>query len=130
MTSALTARNAYSSTTRNTGTPRAIEYKVFSQVTAALVRANDNKRDDYPAYIDALSRNLRLWTAFGADAANDANPLPDALRGQIFYLFEFIYQHTQKILRGDTSLSVDPLVNINNTIMPGLRSNIDAEAVS
>ncbi|MEM8771400.1 MAG: flagellar biosynthesis regulator FlaF [Pseudomonadota bacterium] len=129
MTPATTAQNAYSSAARTTGTPRAIEYKVFSQVTAALMRAEKNKDKDKTNFITALSKNLQLWTVLGADAANENNQLTDTLRGQVFYLFEFTRDHTNKILSGQSDLSAAPLIDINNAIISGLRSTAKEEEV-
>lgn len=130
MTTPQSARSAYLTTTKTTGTPRATEYKVLSEVTSALRRGEKVKNEDYPLYIDALSRNLRLWTILGTDAASENNGLPTALRSQIFYLFEFTRHHTAQLLRQEKGVTTAPLIEINSHIMAGLRTSIPEQEAS
>lgn len=115
------ARNAYQQSTQSTATPRAVEYKLLSRLTGALVAGENNKKTDLPAYIDALSRNLEFWTVIGADTAHRNNALPPALRAQIFYLYEFVRSHTNKLYNSNDGLTAEALIDINKNIMMGLR---------
>ena len=53
------------------------------------------------------------------DVANKDNELPEALRAQIFYLAEFTQLHSRKVLRREATVA--PLVEINSSVMRGLR---------
>ncbi len=116
------ARRAYETSAKSTGTPRSVEYQLFSRLTGALTTAEETKSENYLSYVNALSRNLEFWTIIGADVSSDDNALPAALRGQIFYLFEFTQQHTQRILSGDKTINAEPLIDINKNVMSGLNA--------
>ncbi len=117
------AGNAYKSTSNATATPQGVEYQTLVRLNGDLGVTEKKKRQDYPAYIRALSNNLKFWTIVGADAASETSPLPAQLRAQLFYLYEFTQHHTMKIIQGDKTLTVDPLVDINKNIMTGLRGS-------
>ncbi len=118
------ARRAYETSAKSTGTPRSVEYNLFLRLTSALSTAEENRTNNHSSYIDALSWNLELWTTIGADVSSDKNALPASLRGQLFYLFEFTQQHTNRLLSGDASLSAEPLIEINRNIMTGLNVSV------
>ena len=119
------ALKAYEKTAKSTGTPRSVEYQVFSRLTSALTKAEENKAENYFSYVTALSRNLEFWMIIGADVSSPENQLPKELRSQIFYLFEFTQQHTQRILNGDKTLNAAPLIEINTNVMNGLVAQQD-----
>jgi len=121
MTHPSLARRGYDSSTKATGTPRSVEYKLFAQISGALSRSQKQKTEDYPGYVAALSRNLELWTVLGSDVAAKGNHLPSELKSQIFYLSEFTREHTRQILSGEQDLDADILLSINSNIMLGLR---------
>lgn len=112
--------NGYLEATRTTGNPRDIEYQLFAKITGRLNRANDPDRP-FSELASALSDNLRLWTEIGLNVAEPENELPKQLRAQLFYLFEFTQQHTQKALRQEADASA--LIDINMSVMRGLRPN-------
>ncbi|MFK7945595.1 MAG: flagellar biosynthesis regulator FlaF [Paracoccaceae bacterium] len=111
-------QNGYVSATKSTGMPRNIEYQLFSRITGHLNRAS---RPDAPMTVlaAALQENLALWRTLGLDVADTDNELSPQLRAQLFYLFEFTNAHTPKVLRGEAE--VQPLIDINTSIMRGLR---------
>ena len=117
--SALAARmNGYDQATRAAGNPRDIEYQLFARITGRLNRATDPGRP-YVELAGALNDNLRLWREIALDVAQPENGLPDQLRAQLFFLFEFTTHHTQKILRNEADVA--PLIDVNMSIMRGLR---------
>jgi flagellar biosynthesis activator protein FlaF len=118
------ARRAYETSAKSTGTPRSVEYNLFLRLTSVLSTAEENRTNNHSSYIDALSWNLELWTTIGADVSSSQNALPASLRGQLFYLFEFTQHHTKRLLNGDTSLSAEPLIEINRNIMTGLNVSV------
>lgn len=107
---------AYSSNKAATRTEQSIEYELFAKMTSAL--AQSAKSAKFEALAKAVYDNRRLWLALAADVSDDANNLPVELRAQIFYLAEFTQHHSSKVL--SEGASVDPLIEINRSIMSGL----------
>lgn len=68
--------------------------------------------------MSALHENRRLWRVLAVDVADKGNALPQSLRAQLFYLNEFVGQHSSKVLQ--RKASADPLVDINMAMMRGL----------
>ena len=101
-------------------TPRGIEYEVVARVTRRLNAAAARREQDFPAFAEALSENLRLWSTLALDVADPDNALPAALRAQLFYLFEFTEVHSRRLL-GRDGASPDILVEINTAVLRGLR---------
>lgn len=112
------AKTAYSNTAAPIRTPRGNEYDAFARITHRL-KSFASGSANFSNLASALHDNVKLWTILAVDVADGDNDLPDALRGRIFYLYEFTAQHTNKVLKGDDS--VDVLIEINTTIMGGLR---------
>ncbi len=108
---------AYQKTQRVTETPRDTEYRLFGQVTGALMAAKGLKPTD-KALIEALDKNRRLWSALSVDCTSDANQLPEAVRAQIISISLWVSRYTSDVMR--RKAPVDPLIDINRTIMEGL----------
>ncbi len=123
MTNKTLANQAYIRSKKSISSPRAIEFHIFSQYTAALSAAEKKRCKNNVAYVEALSDNLRLWTSLGAAVATKNNSLPADLRAQIFSLFEFTRAHTLRLLSGADNLTAEPLIEINQNIMNGLRTD-------
>jgi len=114
------ARQAYAPAQFPLRTARSVEAQLISQITAALKKASDNVKVDYPAFIAAIHNNRRFWTTMAIDVAGDDNGLPNALRAQIFYLAEFTELHSKKVIAGNAT--TDALIEINTAILRGLNS--------
>lgn len=112
------ARTAYASTGTPIRTPRGTEYDAFARITHRLKATALNAKRDYPAFVEALNENRRLWTILAEGVADRDNELPQQLRAQIFYLAEFTLQQTSKILA--RKAQVNALLEINTAIMRGL----------
>ena len=65
--------------------PRAIEYRLFGQITGALMDAKSAGAKGMPL-IDVIDRNRRLWSMLAGDCMSDGNQLPKELRAQIVSL--------------------------------------------
>ncbi|CUH79729.1 flagellar biosynthesis regulator FlaF [Tropicibacter naphthalenivorans] len=115
------AKRAYSQSARSTQTPRRTEYELIAQVTHRIKAAAEAGPMSYPKLVEALSDNQRLWTALAVDVADKDNELPQDLRARIFYLAEFVQQHTGKVLAKKARIT--PLLEINAAILRGLGSN-------
>ncbi|MEL6582739.1 MAG: flagellar biosynthesis regulator FlaF [Pseudomonadota bacterium] len=109
-------------------TPRALEYTAFSHTTSALSRAqNPTSHPSTPVdrtaqcaqRLEALHRNLMLWTVIFAAVTDPGNQLPRALCGQIAELAQFVAKYTEQARKTDADL--EPLIDINVAIMRGLR---------
>ena len=111
--------NGYLDATRSTGNPRDVEYQLFSRVTGKLNRASQPDAP-FADLASALDENARLWREIALDVAAAENGLPESLRAQLFYLYEFTAAHTQKVLRNQADASA--LIDVNTAIMRGLRS--------
>lgn len=109
---------AYQQMAKRTENPRDIEYRLFAQVTSALVEAKKSGKSDIPKLMDALDWNRRVWSAFSLDCSSPDNQLPEQLRASIISLSIFVSKHTSAIMREDED--IDDLIDINRMIMQGL----------
>ena len=117
------AKTAYTNSNTPIRTARGTEYDAFARITHRLkVAAKDDKK--FNALATALYENNKLWSILAADVSDKDNTLPQELRGQIFYLYEFTAQHTRKVL--NKKATIDALVDINTAVMRGLRSEAGA----
>ena len=119
------ARTAYGSS-HEVRTDRGLEYDTFARITSALKAAASAGKQNFAAFAKALDDNRRLWTILASDVAGSGNGLPEALRARIFYLAEFTLLQTRRVLRGEASVEV--LVEINTTVMRGLRGQAQGAA--
>ena len=113
------ARTAYSSAAAPIRTNQSTEFEIFAQFTGRIKSAAAKGKLGFSELAAALHDNRRLWTTLAADAASSENGLPPMLKAQIVYLAEFTHLHTSKVLSGKAT--VDPLIDINTTVMRGLR---------
>ncbi len=117
--SSLKAHKAYTQAGAEVRSPRASEYTAFSQISHALRNAAINRKQDYPAFVEALAENRRLWSTLAVDVADQNNGLPDDLRARLFWLAEFTEEETRRILRGTGDVGI--LIEVNAAVMLGLR---------
>lgn len=111
-------QTGYLGVARSTGMPREIEYQLFSQITGRLHRAGTDAVS-FPDLAEALNDNLTLWRTIALDVATEDNELPEMLRAQLFYLYEFTDAHTKKVLRREADATA--LIDVNRSIMRGLK---------
>ena len=109
---------AYQKASMRAEDPRSTEYRLFAQVTRALMKAAETDRVEISSRIDALDWNRRLWSNLGADCASADNKLPDQLRASIISLSLFVSKYTSQVMRGTGEFEV--LIDLNRTIMQGL----------
>jgi len=108
---------AYQKTQQTSESPSQVEYRLFAQVTNALISVRDRGiRDSEMA--DALDWNRRLWSTLSTDCGTEGNALPPQLRAGIISLSIWVSKHSSAVMRGTEA--VDDLININKTIMEGL----------
>ena len=112
---------AYQRVAARAETPREAEYRLFGQVTRALMEAAALPADDIRGRMDALDWNRRLWSALASDCADSGNGLPDALRASMISLSLWVGRHTSAVIRQEEE--IEALIEINRMIMQGLIGN-------
>ena len=108
---------SYQSTLTKTEEPRQTEYRLFAQVTRALLDAQ-SQGEKGKNFIEAVDWNRRLWLTLQMDLASEENTLSDQLKAQLISVAIWVDKHTSATLRGDAK--VGPLITVNRTIMEGL----------
>jgi flagellar protein FlaF len=109
---------AYQDTQRVTEDPRATEYRLFGQVTGALIDAQRRGTAGGPL-AEAIDWNRTLWRTLAADCMDDRNALTQDVRAKIVSLSLWVTKYSKQVTRNGASL--DPLIEINRTIMQGLQ---------
>jgi flagellar protein FlaF len=109
---------AYQTTAQRTENPRLTEYRLFGQVTRALLDAEKLDRSKIVERMDALDWNRRMWSALAADCSVEGNGLPDIVRANIISLSIWVNKHTSQVMRNVEEIG--PLIEINRIIMQGL----------
>lgn len=109
---------AYRRVAQQAETPREAEYRLFGQVTRALIDASQLDPTEISQRIDALHWNRELWAALAADCASEANQLPSELRARIISLSLWVSRHSSAVMRGEETF--EPLIDVNRSVMQGL----------
>jgi flagellar protein FlaF len=109
---------AYQSIARQAESPREVEYRLFGEVTRALMRASETAPDAIQERIAALDWNRRLWSALANDCARGDNGLPDSLRASIISLSLWVNRHSSAVMRREEEFS--DLIEVNRIVMQGL----------
>jgi flagellar protein FlaF len=115
---------AYKTAAERAESPRETEYRLFGEVTRALMSAAATDPADVKTRIAALDWNRRLWGALAADCASEGNGLPEGVRAQIITLSLWVNRHTSAVVRRQES--IQPLIEVNRSIMQGLRAQPEA----
>ena len=98
-------------------TARDAEYDTFSRVTRMLRQAP--RQTDNQDTILAVHTNTELWTLLAFDLAEPGNGLPDTTKAGLMSLAGFAIRHGHAVMAGEAA--TDPLIDINMTVMRGLR---------
>ncbi|MFM8820786.1 MAG: flagellar biosynthesis regulator FlaF [Phenylobacterium sp.] len=117
---------AYQQAATRAETPRETEFRLFSQVTLALVEASRLDPKDISGRISALDSNRRLWSVLAIDCGHADNQLPKELRAGIISLSIWVNKHTSEVVRGQED--IQDLIDVNRMIMQGLSSRNQPEA--
>ena len=110
---------AYQTAQAATEDPRTTEYRLFGQVTGALIDAKSSNAIGAPL-VEAVDWNKRLWRTLAADCMDDRNSLTQDVRASIISLSLWVTKYSRSVTREKASL--DPLIEINRTIMQGLQA--------
>ena len=117
---------AYKTAATRTENPREMEYRLFGQVTRALMHASTVDRSDVATRIDALDWNRRLWSTLATDCASPDNAMDKSLRAQIISISLFVSKHSSAVMRGEDDF--EALIDINKMVMQGLAGPGAAQA--
>jgi flagellar protein FlaF len=117
---------AYQQAATRAESPRETEYRLFAQVTLALMEAAKCEPTDIRGRIDALDWNRRVWSVLGGACSEPENALPESLRAAIISLSIWVGKHTSEVIRRKEE--IEPLIEVNRMIMQGLRGDGRAAA--
>ena len=109
---------AYKTAATRAESPRDMEYRLFGQVTRALMHAATVDKSVIATRIDALDWNRRLWSTLATDCADPGNAMPQSLRAQIISISLWVSRHTSLVMQRQEE--IEPLVEINRMVMQGL----------
>jgi flagellar protein FlaF len=112
------SHKAYQKIQVATDDPRSTEYRLFAQVTHALICASETGRKDIRRLVDAIDWNRRLWSALAGQCIDPGNKLPDTLRAQSISLSIWVSRYSSEVVQDGASL--EPLIDVNKSIMAGL----------
>ncbi len=118
--------DAYRRSQAATESPRETEYRLFAQVTAAMIEARD-KGYTGAKLMESLDWNRRLWSALAVDCANPDNQLPEQTRAQIISLSIYVSKTVSEVMLGRAS--IDDLIAINRIIMEGLTAAANQQSL-
>ena len=113
---------AYQQTSARAETPKQSEYRLFGQVTRALIEASERDPKEAGQRVEALDWNRRMWSALATDCSAPENQLPDSLRAGIISLAIWVGKHTSLVIRGEDE--IDDLIAVNRMIMQGLEQGV------
>ena len=117
---------AYQTAQRRAETPREIEYRLFGQVTHALLEVQKLPHTEAAKRMDAIDWNRRVWSFMAGDCISDDNSLPDQLRASIVSLSIWVGRYSSEVMQ--RNVDMEPLIDINRTIMQGLAGQINADS--
>jgi flagellar protein FlaF len=109
---------AYQRAAQASEDPKTTEYRLFGEVTRALMTAAEADENDFQARINALDWNRRLWGTLASDCARPDNQLPEVIRARIISLSLWVNKHSSAIMRREETF--EPLIDVNRMIMQGL----------
>jgi flagellar protein FlaF len=109
---------AYQNTQRITEDPRSTEYRLFGQVTGALIDVQKAGQNG-GTLVEAIDWNKKIWRTLAADCMDERNQLPQDIRAKIVSLSLWIAKYSRQVTRNGAPL--DPLIEVNRNMMQGLK---------
>lgn len=109
---------AYQQAATRAEAPKDTEYRLFGQVTRALIAASEAPISDLATRINAIDWNRRLWSTMALDCAEPGNALPPQVRANIISLSLFVGRHSSEVMRGEDDF--ETLIEINKIMMQAL----------
>lgn len=115
---------AYKTAVTRAESPRELEYRLFGQVTRALMHASTVDKSDVATRIDALDWNRRMWSALAQACSDPSNAMAQPVRAQIISLTLFVNRHSSEVMRN--AADFETLIDINRMMMQGLSNSVEA----
>jgi flagellar protein FlaF len=112
------SHQAYQQAALRADSARGAEYRLFGQVTLALMAAAKGEPSDPESRAETLEWNCRLWSVLAGDCVDPKNALPESLRATIISLSLWVERHTRAVAEGRET--IEPLVEVNRMVMQGL----------
>ena len=109
-------------TTASIKSQKQIESEAFLNVTRRLRASQHTKSCDYSSFVEAISKNRKLWTLLCTDILHPQNELSTQIKASIFYLNDFVQSYSGRILSED--ITAEPLIDINLSIIRGLNESM------
>ena len=119
---------AYQQAATRAENPREMEYRLFAQVTRALMDAAKLDPTDLRGRMDALDWNRRLWSTLATDCGQPDNAMTPQLRASIISLSIWVGKHTTLVIKREEE--IEPLIEINRMIMQGLAGGASTSAAA
>ncbi len=110
---------AYQNAQHAAENPRSTEYRLFGQVTGALIEANRAGKKG-SGLVEAIDWNRRLWSTLAIDCMDEHNVLSRELKAQIVSLSIWVTKYSSEVVHQGAPL--DPLIDINRNVMQGLKA--------
>lgn len=108
---------AYQTTQQANETSSQTEYRLFSDVTRALMEAKELETLNSGLH-EALHWNRQLWSTLATDCAVEGNRLPKQLRASIISISIWVGKYSSQVALGQADIQA--LIDINKNIMEGL----------
>ncbi|NOZ43219.1 MAG: flagellar biosynthesis regulator FlaF [Alphaproteobacteria bacterium] len=108
---------AYQATQKTSESSSQTEYRLFANVTRALMDAKGLSKLEVKLH-DALHWNRDLWSTLATDCAIEGNMLPKQLRASIISISIWVGKYSSQVARGEEDIQA--LIDINRNIMEGL----------
>ena len=108
-------------TTSSIKSQKQIESEVFLNVTRRLRASQNTKSCNYSSFVEAISKNRKLWTLLCTDILHPQNELSTHIKANIFYLNDFVQSYSGRIL--SEGITVEQLIDINQSIIRGLNES-------
>lgn len=115
------AQQAYGTVQKRTASSEELEITIIKQITRELELVVKAEAPQPIDRINAISRNLRMWTIFTADLANKNNQLPDQAKATLISIGEYVRRESMKLLSNDDD--VIDLVEVNQNLLISLGAN-------
>lgn len=119
---------AYQQAATRAEAPKDIEYRLFGQVTRALMTASEAPKTDYATRMDALDWNRRLWSTLALDCSSEGNQLPPQVRASIISLSLWVSRHSSVVMRGEDDF--EALIDVNRIMMQALNQKAEGAAAA
>lgn len=118
------AHKAYGQVQQRTAGDKDIEIAIIQQITRELENAADAVDPPVTQMVDAVSRNLQMWTIFATDLANPNNTVADEAKAGLIGISGFVHRETMKILSGKGE--IEDLIEVNRNLLKSMGKPLPA----